>query len=125
VASAADEALGRLAAGRVAVVATSRDTASEMLNQKTGMRIARRLAEILARTRAAADVVVSKGGITSAINAAEGFGARRAHVVGPVAPGISLWRLPAPEGPRPFIVFPGNVGDDDALAYLVDQLLEA
>lgn len=122
--AAAAEAMARLAAGRLAVVATARATPRELLNLASGMRIAQGLAAILAQARSAADVVVSKGGITSAVNTAAGFGATRAHVVGPVAPGISLWQIPSAEGPRPLIVFPGNVGGDDALADLVDDLLE-
>jgi hypothetical protein len=43
-----------------------------------------------------------------------------ATVEGPVAPGIALWRL---ENGFRCLVFPGNVGDDDALARLVAEVL--
>ena len=81
------------------------------------MRIARSLAAILAGARAGADVVVSKGGITSAVNVRDGFGAREALVVGPLAEGIALWQVEGSD----LVVFPGNVGDDAALADLVER----
>lgn len=68
--------------------------------------------------------VVAKGGITSSDVAAHGLSMRRATVRGPMLPGIiSLWE-PA-DGPAlgiPYVVFAGNVGDDDALAHVVSTL---
>ncbi|MEJ5913982.1 four-carbon acid sugar kinase family protein [Pseudokineococcus sp. 1T1Z-3] len=71
--------------------------------------------------------VVAKGGITSHDVAVHGLGISRATVVGPMLPGlVSLWQ-PA-DGPAagvPYVVFPGNVGDDDALARVVARLADA
>lgn len=68
--------------------------------------------------------VVAKGGITSSDVAAHGLGIRRAIVRGPMLPGIvSLWE--PMEGPAlgiPYIVFAGNVGDDESLADVVGKL---
>lgn len=68
--------------------------------------------------------VIAKGGITSSDVAAHGLGIRHATVRGPMLPGIvSLWE-PA-DGPAagiPYVVFAGNVGDDDSLAQVVDAL---
>ena len=62
------------------------------------------------------EVVVSKGGITSADVARVGLGAVRATVLGQVLPGVSVWRLMAADGrERLYIVVPGNVGEPDAL----------
>jgi uncharacterized protein YgbK (DUF1537 family) len=68
--------------------------------------------------------VIAKGGITSSDVATKALGIRRATVRGPMLPGIvSLWE---PEtGPAvgvPYVVFAGNVGDDDSLAHVVDTL---
>ena len=90
------------------------------------MRIAAALAGVLARARDAADVVVSKGGITSAVNVRVGLGAHEALVVGPIADGIALWRVRRDDGvDANLIVFPGNVGDDSSLTELVDELRTA
>jgi uncharacterized protein YgbK (DUF1537 family) len=68
--------------------------------------------------------VVAEGGITSHDVAVRGLGIRRAEVVGQLFPGmVSVFRPieAAPEAVgTPYVVFAGNVGDDDTLAYVVD-----
>lgn len=68
--------------------------------------------------------VVAKGGITSSDVAAHGLGIRHAHVRGPMLPGIvSLWEpVDGPAAGIPYVVFAGNVGDDDSLAAVVRTL---
>jgi uncharacterized protein YgbK (DUF1537 family) len=107
--------------GGLAVVATSR--APDTRGLAYSERIAEGLARVVARLRSRVDIVLSKGGITSAINLRRGLGAESAQVIGPVAPGISLWHVTTPEGAAmSYVVFPGNVGDDDALVDVVDLL---
>jgi hypothetical protein len=70
--------------------------------------------------------VIANEGITSHDVALHGLGIRRAEVVGQLFPGlISLFR-PVDAAPQaigmPYIVFPGNVGDDQALAQVVALL---
>jgi uncharacterized protein YgbK (DUF1537 family) len=68
--------------------------------------------------------VVAKGGITSSDVAVHGLGIRHAMVRGPMLPGlVSLWE--AEDGwarGMPYIVFAGNVGDDESLADVVETL---
>jgi uncharacterized protein YgbK (DUF1537 family) len=124
VAGAAESARVLLEAGRLAIVATSRAVAPEALGPDGGMAVARGLASIVGRLGDAYDVLLSKGGVTSAVNVRDGLGAERARIVGPVAPGVSLWLACDADGRRrPVIVFPGNVGDDRTLADLVDRVL--
>jgi uncharacterized protein YgbK (DUF1537 family) len=59
---------------------------------------------------------VAKGGITSAVTARAGLGARVARVIGPILPGVALWQLP--EG-TDYVVVPGNVGGPGLLADVV------
>jgi uncharacterized protein YgbK (DUF1537 family) len=68
--------------------------------------------------------VLAKGGITSSDTATEGLGIRRAWCRGTMLPGIiSLWEpVTGLAQGIPYIVFAGNVGDDDALAAVVDTL---
>jgi uncharacterized protein YgbK (DUF1537 family) len=68
--------------------------------------------------------VVAKGGITSHDVAVRGLGIRRAEVIGQLFPGmVSVFR-PVEAAPEavgtPYVVFAGNVGDDDSLADVVD-----
>lgn len=69
--------------------------------------------------------LVAKGGITSHEVAVRGLGMRRATVLGQLFPGlVSVLRL-GPETPRPdmpYVVFPGNVGDDASLADVLSTL---
>jgi len=68
--------------------------------------------------------VLAKGGITSSDIATAGLGIRRAWCRGTMLPGIiSLWEpVDGIAQGIPYIVFAGNVGDDNALAAVVDTL---
>jgi uncharacterized protein YgbK (DUF1537 family) len=124
VTQAVERARALLERDRLAIVATARALAPEALGPDAGMRVARGLAAIVDRLGDAYDVLLSKGGVTSAVNVRDGLHAERAQIVGPVAPGVSLWLAHESGGrSRPVIVFPGNVGDDGTLAELVGKLL--
>jgi uncharacterized protein YgbK (DUF1537 family) len=70
--------------------------------------------------------VIAKGGITSSDVASEGLQIRHALVRGPMLPGIvSLWEpVGGPAAGIPYVVFPGNVGDDRSLLDVVRVLAE-
>ena len=78
--------------------------------------------EVVAQVRPA--FVLAKGGITSSDTATEGLSIRRAWARGTMLPGIvSLWEpVSGPAQGIPYIVFAGNVGDDEALADVVETL---
>ncbi|MFC5138409.1 four-carbon acid sugar kinase family protein [Actinomycetospora rhizophila] len=98
---------------------TGRDEAESLAIAR---RISAALTAVTARVVAARPPawVLAKGGITSSDVATESLRADRAWVRGSLLPGIvSLW---APTSGPPLVVFAGNVGDDDALADVVDRL---
>lgn len=70
--------------------------------------------------------VIAKGGITSHDVAVRGLGMRRSRVLGQLLPGlISVFEpLAASENAVgvPYVVFAGNVGDDDTLAEVIRRL---
>ncbi len=69
--------------------------------------------------------LISKGGITSNDVLSSGLALRMARVLGQILPGCSVVRCPAhhPRYPDlPVVIFPGNVGDDDALATAYQRL---
>jgi uncharacterized protein YgbK (DUF1537 family) len=113
------DAVGRVVAelpDRDVIVATSRTV-------QPGLDFARRVSAALVEltrnvtARRRPRFVVAKGGITSHDLAAHALGITRAMVRGTLLPGItSLWES---QSGLPFVVFPGNVGDDDALADVV------
>ncbi|MQL88683.1 hypothetical protein Taro_021244 [Colocasia esculenta] len=68
-------------------------------------------------------ITFRSGGITSSDLATKALEARQAKVVGQALPGVPLWEL-GPESRHPgipYIVFPGNVGDSNALAEVVQK----
>ncbi|MDP2432952.1 MAG: four-carbon acid sugar kinase family protein [Pseudomonadota bacterium] len=69
--------------------------------------------------------LIGKGGITSNDVLSDGLALKAASVLGQILPGCSVVRCPA-DHPRfpdlPVVIFPGNVGDDDALATAVRRL---
>jgi uncharacterized protein YgbK (DUF1537 family) len=68
--------------------------------------------------------LIAKGGITASDLATEAMGMRSARVLGPILPGVPVWRMgPETRWPGlPLIVFPGNVGEADSLARVVEAL---
>jgi uncharacterized protein YgbK (DUF1537 family) len=105
--------------GGIVVVATPRIRAPGNASAETGGRIARALADLVRRIEPAPGVLITKGGITSAVVIRDGLGADEAVVVGPILPGVSLWRL---RDGRACVVVPGNVGDDSLLVDLVSRI---
>lgn len=116
-----------LAAGRDTVVYTSRDLVSSP-EAATSLAIGRRVSDALIflvqHLAVAPRYLIAKGGITSSDTATQGLGVRRALVLGQALPGVPVWQL-GPEARFPglgYVVFPGNVGADNALADLVARL---
>lgn len=69
--------------------------------------------------------LISKGGITSNDVLSSGLALRTSRVVGQILPGCSVVCCPAdhPRYPNlPVVIFPGNVGDDQALAKAYGRL---
>ncbi len=68
--------------------------------------------------------LVAKGGITSSDIATRALGIRRAWVLGQILPGVPVWQA-GPESRQAglaYVVFPGNVGEVDALVQIVRKL---
>ena len=68
--------------------------------------------------------LVSKGGITSNDVLSSGLALTAARVLGQILPGVTVVQTPAEHRipAMPVVIFPGNVGDDDALAEAVRRL---
>jgi uncharacterized protein YgbK (DUF1537 family) len=70
--------------------------------------------------------IIAKGGITSSDLATKGLIAKKALVLGPIIPGVPVWKMDK-NSKFPnihYVVFPGNVGDEKAIV-LVSNLLDA
>jgi uncharacterized protein YgbK (DUF1537 family) len=109
------------------VIYTSRNlvTADNVVsNLAIGQRVSESLVAIVRAITVTPRYVLAKGGITSSDVATKGLDVKRAMVLGQILPGIPLWRL-GDKSRHPgmaYIVFPGNVGDVDAVATVVRNL---
>jgi uncharacterized protein YgbK (DUF1537 family) len=109
--------------GRAVVLATPAERPRRLSSLDAGGRIARGVAAVVAALDEQPDVVVAKGGVTSAVTLQHGLGVDEAEVVGPVLPGVSRWRAVGRRGDLDYLVVPGNVGDADLLVALVERVL--
>eukprot|EP00850_Spirogloea_muscicola_P009016 SM000049S16787 [mRNA] locus=s49:705014:718463:- [translate_table: standard] len=121
---ASEVADGAIREGKDVLVVTSRELItgrSGDASLEIGSKVSSGLVEIVSSISTRPRYILAKGGITSSDIAVKALEARRAEVVGQAASGVPLWQL----GPGsrhvgvPYIVFPGNVGDADALAMIV------
>jgi len=119
----AGRARARLAADGLAIVASERTREQDHGTLDHGEKIMTALTTAVAELLPAVDVIVAKGGITSAEVARTGAGARSALVLGQVLPGVSVWRMTARDGREiTYVVVPGNVGGPDTLVSVLDAL---
>jgi uncharacterized protein YgbK (DUF1537 family) len=123
--AAADQAL---ASGLDAVVYTSRDLVTG-IDARSSLEISRQVSDsliaIIQGIGFQPRYVVAKGGITSSDIATVGLKARRAIIIGQILPGVPVWRL-GQETRWPgiaYVVFPGNVGNDQALVDVRRRLI--
>lgn len=119
-----------LAEDRDVVVHTSRElvqSADAASNLSISASVSGALIDVVQRIAHRPRYLIAKGGITSSDTATRGLGVRRAIVKGQILPGVPVWEL-GPETKFPglsYVVFPGNVGDDQAVADAVAKFNSA
>jgi uncharacterized protein YgbK (DUF1537 family) len=110
------------------VVYTSREVvraSGDLSGLEVGSAVSSALVDVMRRVDRGPKLgfVVAKGGITSSDVVT--MGVRRAEVAGQMLEGIvSAWILPEESDypGLPYVVFPGNVGDENALAKVIQKL---
>ncbi|GAA4805054.1 four-carbon acid sugar kinase family protein [Litoribaculum gwangyangense] len=87
-------------------------------------RVSNGLISIIKQLKVQPRYMVAKGGITSSDIATKGLNVKRAKVLGQVLKGVPVWQLGnETKFPNmPYIIFPGNVGDNNALYQLTTLL---
>ncbi len=113
--------------GKDAVLYTSRalvEGRSADHSLAIGHQVSQAISEIVAGIGVRPRCVVVKGGATSYAVATKALEVRRAWSPGQAAPGVPAWILgdETLHPGMPCVIFPGNVGDDDALTNLVVRL---
>ena len=83
------------------------------------------LMDVVKNLPATLGYLISKGGITSNDVLSSGLALKKSEVLGQILPGCSVVRCPG-DHPRypdmPVVIFPGNVGDEQALAVVYARL---
>ena len=108
-----------LTAGKNAVIYTSRNLQvnTERDFAETGRHIMQSLCQIVRTIDNKPGWVIAKGGITSIEIAKTALDASEAFAIGQILPGVPVWRLV--ENTKwadiPYVVYPGNVGNENAL----------
>ncbi|MBX2998019.1 MAG: hypothetical protein KF893_05865 [Caldilineaceae bacterium] len=124
-----DDVNRALGQGETTVIYTSRKyvgAAGGESDLSIGRQVSDALIDIVRGVAVRPRYLVAKGGITSSDVATQGLGVRRAMVMGQILPGVPVWRTGA-ESRHPglaYVVFPGNVGGDDALVEVRERLAE-
>ena len=87
-------------------------------------RVSKGLVSIVRGLKTRPGFLVAKGGITSSDIGVKGLDVRRAMVMGQILPGIPVWELGGESRfpGLPYVIFPGNVGNEDALKQVVEIL---
>lgn len=123
------EAEKRLECGENVVIYTSRNVvvcntlAPEQMLQFS-VEISKALVDIIREIQISPSFLIAKGGITSSDTGTRALGVKRARVMGQALPGVPVWltgresRFPG----LPFIIFPGNVGDENSLRVLAEKI---
>lgn len=113
--------------GRDVVIHTSRElqTASDVEgNLQINNTVSHFLVEVVASISTRPAFIIAKGGITSSDVATKALSTQRAMILGQIIPGVPVWKLDeASRFPGMiYVVFPGNVGDDNALTNVFHRL---
>ena len=92
-----------------------------------GQKISEGLIDIVQRIQTTPRYILAKGGITASDIATRALNVKKAMVLGQILPGVPVWQLGNESrfAGMPYIVFPGNVGDKQALVKIVKQLRPA
>jgi len=93
-------------------------------NLKISQRVSSSLIKIVEMLENAPKFIVAKGGITSSDVATKGLKIKKATVLGQAAPAIPVWLTgeDAKFPNMPYIIFPGNVGEDLTLLEVVKKV---
>lgn len=127
VSQATEEAIGK---GVSVVVYTRRERVDfpsddPAANLLLSVSIANALTSVVGRLRLRPSFLVAKGGITSCDVGVQALRVRKARVLGQIAAGVPVWRTGQESKfpGLPYVIFPGNVGDEDSLARIVASLM--
>lgn len=108
---------------RALITAGTGDKEDEL---RLSVKISDAVQSLVGRLKVTPAFVIAKGGITSSDVGTKALGVKRALVLGQIRPGIPVWqtgsesRFPS----TPYVIFPGNVGEDSTLKEAAEILMK-
>lgn len=101
------------------------DTGNKEDELKLSVKISDAVQSLVGRLMVTPSFVIAKGGITSSDVGTKALKVQRANVLGQICPGIPVWQTGTESKfPKiPYIIFPGNVGEDNTLKEAVGILM--
>ena len=112
--------------GKLAVLYTSR-AARRFENGEEALEYSRKISVALCEIVGKLDInprfLIAKGGATSYDIGVKTLGTRRAEAIGQALEGAPVWNATGKFAHTPYIIFPGNVGDENSLLQLVNKLV--
>ena len=102
------------------------DTGDKEDELRLSVRISDAVQSLVGKLSVAPAFVIAKGGITSSDVGTKALRVKKANVLGQIRPGIPVWETGAESlfPHTPYVIFPGNVGDDATLREAVEILTE-
>ncbi len=107
---------------RALITADTGDREDEL---RLSVRISEAVQSLVGKLSVTPAFVIAKGGITSSDIGTKALAVRKAYVLGQICPGIPVWRTGAESTfpGIPYVIFPGNVGEDRTLRDAADVLM--
>ena len=100
------------------------DTGDKEDELRLSVRISDAVQSLVGRLTVTPAFVIAKGGITSSDVGTKALAVKRANVLGQIRPGIPVWQTgEESKFPQtPYVIFPGNVGENTTLREAVEVL---
>jgi uncharacterized protein YgbK (DUF1537 family) len=100
------------------------DTGNKEDDLRLSVRISDAVQSLVGRLTVTPAFVIAKGGITSSDVGTKALAVKRANVLGQIRPGIPVWQTgEESKFPQtPYVIFPGNVGENTTLREAVEVL---
>lgn len=104
----------------------SADTGDKEDELRLSVKISEAVQSLVGRLSVTPSFVIAKGGITSSDIGTKALAVRRANVLGQIRPGIPVWQTgEESQFPlTPYVIFPGNVGENTTLKEAVELLIK-
>lgn len=101
------------------------DTGNKEDELRLAVKISDAVQSLVGELKAVPSFIIAKGGITSSDIGTRALRVRKAKVLGQIRPGVPVWQLGQESRfpMTPYVIFPGNVGDDRTLLEAAEVLM--